>query len=267
MPKVMVYNAEGSSVGERELDGAVFGVAVKPSLLQLALVAQDANARKVIAHTKDRSEVRGGGKKPWKQKHTGRARHGSIRSPIWVGGGVTFGPNNLRNFSLKLNKKVRRSAIRMGLSNQVREGHLVALDTLDAKLDKTKAALTLLRNLKLRPGERSSEPGARSSGAKDNVSETGSATPTRRLPKVLVVLPSHSAANVRAFRNLPRVSVITADSLNVRALLGHQYLLMPWESCQVAAKVYAARSSVKRALAAVPAGRGAQARTVPAKVA
>ena len=237
MPKVTVYNAEGASVGERELDGAVFGVAVKPHLLQLALVAPDANARKVIAHTKDRSEVRGGGKKPWKQKHTGRARHGSIRSPIWVGGGVTFGPNNLRNFSLKLNKKVRRLAIRMGLSNQVREGHLVALDTLDAKLDKTKAALTLLRNLKLRPaGAKSAVKGQ--TEVEPPSSPGSTSVISRRLPKVLVVLPSHSPANVRAFRNLPRVSVISADSLNVRALLGHQYLLMPLDSCTRAASVY-----------------------------
>lgn len=264
MLNVTVYNAEGKSVGERELEAAVFGVPVKPSLLQLALVAQDANARQVIAHVKDRSEVRGGGKKPWKQKHTGRARHGSIRSPIWVGGGVTFGPSSDRNFSLKLNRKVRQLAIRMGLSQKVAEGRLVVLDVLDPKLDKTKAAMTLLRNLKLRPAGRKAE------GQKAEKSETGSTTQAAsgRIPRVLVVLPNHSPANVRGFRNLERVSVVTADSLNVRALLSNQYLLMPVESCQKAAKVYSSRQSQSAVSAKPPAAaRVAPKRRVTAKTA
>jgi large subunit ribosomal protein L4 len=105
--KAKLYNWKGEAVGEETLDAKVFGVEVKTVVVQQAVVAQNANARQVLAHVKDRSEVRGGGKKPWQQKGTGRARHGSIRSPLWVGGGVTFGPTSARNFAVKVNKKLK----------------------------------------------------------------------------------------------------------------------------------------------------------------
>ena len=106
-----VYNQQGEKLGTYNLPDRVFGVPFKNSVVHQAMRVQLGNARKVIAHTKDRSEVSGGGKKPWRQKGTGRARHGSIRSPLWKGGGVTFGPRNDRNFSLKINKnkKTKRS--------------------------------------------------------------------------------------------------------------------------------------------------------------
>ena len=108
--KVTVYNVKGEEVKEMDLGSAIFGVKVKPELVQQAIVAQQANSRQNLAHAKDRSDVRGGGKKPWRQKGTGRARHGSIRSPLWRGGGATFGPSKTRNFSLKMNKKAKRKS-------------------------------------------------------------------------------------------------------------------------------------------------------------
>jgi len=105
MIKYQVYNQQAEVVGDQELSQEVFGVAINPALVHQAMVAQLANTRSVIADTKDRSEVRGGGKKPWKQKGTGRARAGSNRSPIWIGGGVTFGPTNDRNLLKRLIKK------------------------------------------------------------------------------------------------------------------------------------------------------------------
>src|SRR3989338_7273411 len=106
--KYQVYNQEGEKVKEMDLNPAVFEVAMNNDLVHQAVVAQAANKRKPLAHTKDKGEVRGGGKKPWKQKGTGRARHGSSRSPLWIGGGVTFGPTNERNFSKKINKKMKK---------------------------------------------------------------------------------------------------------------------------------------------------------------
>ena len=114
--KVAVYNQEGKAVSTVELDPAVFGVKPNSAVLHQAVVAQQANARTALAHTKTRGEISGGGKKPWKQKGTGRARAGSIRSPIWRGGGIVFGPRKIRNFSKKLNRKVHRAAILMALS-------------------------------------------------------------------------------------------------------------------------------------------------------
>ena len=105
-----IYNAKGESIGTQDLNPGVFNVAFNDAVVQQVVVAQQANARQVLAHTKGRGEVRGGGKKPWKQKGTGRARHGSTRSPIWVGGGITFGPTKERNFTLKVNKKMRQQA-------------------------------------------------------------------------------------------------------------------------------------------------------------
>src|SRR3989338_3722744 len=108
MPKVPIYHNDGTIVGARELNAAVFGVKSQPLLVHQVVVAEQANARRPIAHTKTRGEVRGGGRKPWRQKGTGRARQGSIRAPQWKGGGVVFGPTKERNFSKKINKRMRR---------------------------------------------------------------------------------------------------------------------------------------------------------------
>jgi len=136
--KIKVYNQTAEFVHDLEVSDKIFGVKSNPELLHQAVVTQMGNERQVLADTKDRSEVRGGGKKPWKQKGTGRARVGSSRSPIWTGGGVTFGPTSDRNFSKKINKKMKQKAIFMALSDKLVNGTLVILDDLKMEEFKTK---------------------------------------------------------------------------------------------------------------------------------
>lgn len=190
MVKVPLYNMEGKKVGEQQLSATVFGVAVKPAVLHEAAVAHAANARQVVAHTKTRGEVRGGGKKPWKQKGTGRARHGSTRSPIWKGGGVTFGPRADRNPGKKLNRKVKQLAVRMALTDKVKHERLVVLEVLAATDFKTKAMAKML-----------------------------AALPVGR--KVLVALPTRDEKVVKSLANLPRVTSVNVGNLNIAALLAH----------------------------------------------
>ncbi|MDD5071998.1 MAG: 50S ribosomal protein L4 [Patescibacteria group bacterium] len=136
--KINIYNQKAEVVGEMDLSDKVFGVPANKGLVHQAVVAQMANNRQVLAHTKDRSEVRGGGRKPWRQKGTGRARAGSSRSPIWTGGGVTFGPRKDRNFSKNINKKMRKKAILMVLSDKVANGNFLVMDKLEIDEYKTK---------------------------------------------------------------------------------------------------------------------------------
>lgn len=146
MPKVPVYNMEGSQVGEIDLNDAIFGTEVNEPLLHQAVVMYEANQRQGTVSTKTRTEVRGGGRKPWRQKGTGRARHGSIRSPIWVGGGVTFGPKP-RSFRQALPKKARRAALKSALSAKVGAGDIIVLDALALSEAKTKLVASMLEKL------------------------------------------------------------------------------------------------------------------------
>lgn len=203
MPAVKIYNMEGSVVGERELDPTVFAITGNPALLHQTVVAARANARLSLAHTKTRGEVRGGGKKPWKQKGTGRARHGSIRSPIWRGGGVTFGPRKERNWEQRLSKTMRRKALLMCLSDKVSSGRLVLLDRLELAAPKTKQIAALLAKLPV-------------------------------FGKTLLAVPSlRETAVVRASRNLPAVEVIGAANLNALAILGHETLMLPLPALEI----------------------------------
>ncbi len=145
--KIDVYNIENNKVGEMELSDRIFGVKWNPDLVNQALTAQLANSRMPIAHAKDRSEVRGGGKKPWRQKGTGRARHGSIRSPLWKGGGVTFGPSKDRVFFKKINKKMKRLAIFSVLSKKMLEKELKIIDSFKTEAAKTKDWNKILKTL------------------------------------------------------------------------------------------------------------------------
>ncbi len=188
MVKVSLYNMDGTKVGEHELSSAVFGVTVKPAILHEAAVAQLSAARPMVAHTKTRGEVRGGGRKPWKQKGTGRARHGSIRSPIWKGGGVVFGPRNDRNYEKKINRKVKQQALRMALSDKVAHDRLVVLDALTAADYKTKTMVKML-----------------------------AALPVGR--KVLVALPTREEKVVKSLANVPRVMSVNVGNLNISTLL------------------------------------------------
>ncbi len=136
--KLPVYTKENKAVGEIEVSDAIFGRAWNPTLVHQIIVALAANRRAPIAHTKDRSEVSGGGRKPWRQKGTGRARHGSSRSPLWKGGGTTFGPRNERDFSQKINKKMARAALYCALSKKLADGEMRIIDDLTLARPKTK---------------------------------------------------------------------------------------------------------------------------------
>jgi len=144
--KTKVYNLDGKEQGSLELNDDIFAVKIKPEVVHEVFVLQNSNARQPWADTKDKSEVRGGGKKPWAQKGTGRARHGSIRSPLWKGGGVTFGPLSKRNYSKKINKKVRRLALKMCLSDRANEG-MIVIEDFNFVEPKTKLFIGLINKL------------------------------------------------------------------------------------------------------------------------
>ena len=245
MSKTTVYNQIGEKVKDLELAPDVFGVEVKSEVIQHAVVVQQANARHNIAHAKGRSEVSGGGKKPWRQKGTGRARHGSSRSPIWKGGGVTFGPSKVQNYSLKINKKARRKAILMGLSDKAAHDNVILLDTLAIKEAKTKNFFEILQNLELRNKSvkktakvetKSAKDGSASGGKKDD--QDIKVRSGKKLTSILVVLPKKDEKIRRAAHNIVRVNTILADSLNVVDVVKSQKLLIPVDSIEVIQKTF-----------------------------
>lgn len=195
MATISVYNKEGKEASKVDLNDAVFAVGPKEDVIHQVYVALEANRRQPWAHTKDRSDVRGGGKKPWKQKGTGRARHGSTRSPIWSGGGVTFGPLKIRNFKKKINKKMNKLAVRMCLSAKVAGGQFIVVEDL-ASTGKTKD-MSALRN---------ALPGA------------GKST--------LVLSTKEDLNTGLELRNIPRVDMQRATDVNVADLLHHQYVII-----------------------------------------
>lgn len=209
MAKAKIYNLTGETTGELELDASVFAVKVNPALISLAVEAQQANSRQVLADSKGRGEVRGGGKKPWKQKGTGRARHGSIRSPIWKGGGATFGPTNLRNFKKDINQKAKNKALKMVLSDRVANNRLILLEDLNLNEGKTKLLNQVLLKL-----------------------------PVKK-QKALLVLDSKNEAVIRASRNLPNLYLSQPASLNVVDLLSCRYLIMPVKAVEKVIKHFA----------------------------
>ncbi|MBI5071747.1 50S ribosomal protein L4 [Candidatus Falkowbacteria bacterium] len=206
MQKVKVYNMSGEVVGEEKLDPALFEVEAKEGLIHQAVVAQMANRRQVLAHTKDRGEVSGGGIKPWKQKGTGRARQGSIRSPLWVGGGVVFGPRNDRNFHQKINKKMKRKALLMCLSDRAKEEKIVVLDKLELDNFKTKKFLEILNKL------------------------------PNKDKKTLLILVDNDKKIIKSAANLPRLKTIESVNLNVVDVLNHEYLMLPLATLQAVQK-------------------------------
>jgi len=147
--EVSVYNMKGVKTGKEKLNSQIFDVKVKVGVLHRVVEAQLANRRSAIAATKGRSQVRGGGRKPWKQKGTGRARAGSTRSPIWKGGGVTFGPTSARNFKKRINKKEKRTALLMALTSKAQDKKIVVIDDFKLEKIKTKPVATLLSALSL----------------------------------------------------------------------------------------------------------------------
>ncbi len=194
MPKVALYNQTGSTVGEIELNDTVFGIKPNESVLFDAVIMQRASLRQGSHKVKNRSEVRGGGRKPWRQKGTGRARQGSIRSPQWRGGGVVFGPTP-RSYSFKLPKKVRRLAIKSALSTKVLEENIMVLENLTLAAPRTKEMASVLKGL--------------------NVEK-----------KALIVTGDINEAVALSARNIPGITVVTADGINVLDVLNHEKLLM-----------------------------------------
>lgn len=203
--KVDVYTNSGKKKGTATVSDVVFGAELQRDLLHQVVTSMESNARISVAHTKDRSEVRGGGKKPWKQKGTGRARHGSSRSPIWVGGGVTFGPRNEKDYSKKINKKMRAQALFMALSEKMRAGSVLFVDTLDIASPKTaavKASMDAFAGIK---------------GFEKLVSKHNAA----------VVYLSESDSNVeKSFRNLGNVEVKMVRNANPVDVLTHKHVII-----------------------------------------
>jgi len=183
-----LYSKDGQKIGDVELPDRVFAVSWNADLVHQALRVQTANLRQPLAHTKGRGDVRGGGKKPWRQKGTGRARHGSIRSPIWKGGGTTHGPSKDKVFSLKINKKMRQKAIFSVLSRRLKDGEIQIIESTEISAPKTKLLTDWLKAF----------------SPKENA---------------LIVVRNENKNMFKASSNLPRVEVIDAHALNVYDLL------------------------------------------------
>lgn len=207
MDKVKVYNLEGNVIKDISLNEKIFNIPVNEGLVHQVYVAQMANKRQPLAHTKERGEVRGGGKKPWRQKGTGRARAGTIRSPLWVGGGITFGPRKTRNFSKKINKKMKNKALLMVLSDKALEKNIIITENFKLEKIKTKDFTNILDKL---PIEK----------------------------KVLIVLPKSDEVVWKSSNNLQNVKVILADSLNMIDILNFNTLVIPEESLEIIEATY-----------------------------
>ena len=206
MANVSVYNMEGKEVGTMELNDAVFGVEVNEHLVHMAVVNQLANKRQGTQKAKTRSEVSGGGKKPWRQKGTGHARQGSIRAPQWTGGGVVFAPVP-RDYSFKMNKKEKRAALRSALTSRVNESKFIVLDDLKFDEIKTKKFQEVLNNLKVN--------------------------------KALVVLNDNDEKVVLSARNIPEVRTVLTNNINVYDILKYNTVITTKAAVATIEEVYA----------------------------
>ncbi|MGB3988361.1 MAG: 50S ribosomal protein L4 [Minisyncoccales bacterium] len=198
--KINLYNQKGEKVGKTDLPDEIFNVEINSDLLHQVIVSQMANKRQSSAHTKDRGDVSGGGKKPWRQKGTGRARHGSRRSPIWVGGGVTFGPKSEKNYKKTIPQKMKRKALFMALSSKVNDDELILIDDLGMKEPQARIAQSILEKLPL-----SDKSG-------------------------LVVLSEPDKNIVLSFRNIPKTESIQAKDLTALNILSFKKLIMTPDS-------------------------------------
>ena len=207
MPKVDVYNMQGKKVSDVELNEAVFGIEPNETIVHSVLVNYLANQRQGTQSTKTRAEVRGGGRKPWRQKGTGRARQGSIRAPQWVKGGIALGPKP-RSYKYTVNKKERRLAIKSLLSSKVLEKELTVVDKLELAEIKTKTMVKALADLKVEG-------------------------------KTLIVLPENNKNVLMSARNIEGVKTITLNNINVFDLLKYNNLVLPLETVKKIEEVYA----------------------------
>jgi len=194
--EVDIYNQKGEKQSKGKLPQGVFALEPNDALVHQVVVCQASNQRQGTAHTKDRSEVSGGGRKPWRQKGTGRARHGSRRSPIWAGGGVTFGPRNERNYKKRIPLKMRRQALCMALSSRAKEGNLFLINEFNSAKISTKEMAGLLKALPLKGGS------------------------------VLVVQSDNKKNLVLSTRNIPKASILIAKDLTALDVLQRKYLVI-----------------------------------------
>ena len=206
MANVSVFNMEGKEVGTLELNDAVFGVEVNEHLVHLAVVAQLANKRQGTQKAKTRSEVSGGGRKPWRQKGTGHARQGSTRSPQWTGGGVVFAPTP-RDYTIRLNKKEKRLALKSALTSRVQENKFIVVDELKFDEIKTKNFVNVMNNLKA--------------------------------DKALVVLNENDANVVLSARNLPTINTTLTSTLNVYDVMKAGTVVLTKDAVKTIEEVYA----------------------------
>lgn len=206
MAKVSVFNMEGKEVEQMELADSVFGVEVNDHLVHMAVLQQLANKRQGTQKARTRSEVRGGGRKPWRQKGTGHARQGSTRAPQWTGGGVVFAPTP-RDYSFKLNRKEKRAALLSALTSRVQENKLIVVDQLTFDEIKTKKFAEVLRNLKVE--------------------------------KALVVLGQDDEKAIISARNIPDVKTAQTNSINVYDILKYNTLVVTKEAVKSIEEVYA----------------------------
>ena len=205
MAKVSVYNMDGKEVGTLDLSDDVFGVKINKHLVHMAVVQQLANKRQGTQKAKTRSEVRGGGRKPWRQKGTGHARQGSIRSPQWKGGGVVFAPTP-RDYGFKMNRKEKRLALKSALTSRVEGGKIIVLDELNLDEVKTKKFQLILDNL--------------------NVS------------KALIVIADHNENVIRSARNIPKIKTTEAETINVYDIMRGDTLILTKDAVKKIEEVY-----------------------------
>ncbi len=201
-----IYDQKGGEAGMINLPAKVFAAKWRADLVHQVVEGMRSNKRAGTADTKDRGEVRGGGKKPWKQKGTGRARHGSSRSPIWVGGGVTHGPLSDKNYKRKISKKMRAQALFSVLSKKLKDNEIIFVDSLELASIKTKDAVSVMKNL------------AKASGFKP-LAESKKA-------RVLTALSGRNEKAEKSFRNLPQLEIVFLKNLNPMDVLNHKYLLI-----------------------------------------
>jgi large subunit ribosomal protein L4 len=207
MPSIDVYNVEGKKVSTVDLNEEIFGIEPNEAIVHSVLVNYLANQRQGTQSTKTRSEVRGGGRKPWRQKGTGRARQGSIRAPQWIKGGIALGPKP-RSYKYKVNKKERQLAIKSLLSSKVLENDLVVVDKIDFKEIKTKQMVDAMKNLKIED-------------------------------KALVVLPANNETVQKSARNLAMVGTSSVNTINVYDLLKYKKLVLTVDAVKKLEEVYA----------------------------
>jgi large subunit ribosomal protein L4 len=206
-----IYSQKGAEAGSIDLPAKVFAAKWRSDLVHQVVEGMRSNKRAGTADTKDRGEVRGGGKKPWKQKGTGRARHGSSRSPIWVGGGVTHGPLSEKNYKRKISKKMRAQALFSVLSKKLKDGEILFVDSLEMPKINTKAGLKIM----------------------DNLIKVGNLKNTKtKKPKILTALYERNEKTEKSLRNIPILDIVFLKNINPLDVLNYKYLMIekPTES-------------------------------------